>query len=157
MKTDGYCPETSRRFCRSVNKSKKGRVSVDDNVRKLFDKLKKRAIDMGAAAEYTLKQAGRKTGDTVEIAKLNMKIFDINSEIDLDFRKLGELVYAVHNGREADDNEIESLISGIEQKLNDIVLYKERIGILKGSVECPVCQSICGKDDKFCKKCGSEL
>ena len=132
-------------------------VSVDDNVRKLFDRLRKRAIDMGAAAENTIKQAGRKTGDTVEIAKLNMKIFDINSEINLDFRRLGELVYAVHNGREPGDDEIELLISGIERKLNDIELYKERIEILKGSVECPVCRSICGKDDKFCKKCGSEL
>jgi predicted RNase H-like nuclease (RuvC/YqgF family) len=130
---------------------------VDENVRQLFEKLKKKAVDMSAAAENTIKQAGRKTGDTVEIAKLNMKIFDLNSEIGLDYKKLGELVYAVHSGKEISDGEVESLISGIEQKLSEIEQYRDRIAILKGAVECPVCQSSCGKDDKFCKKCGAEL
>ncbi len=130
---------------------------MEDNVRKLFDRLSKKAVVVSAAAEGTLRKAGKKTGDTVEVAKLNMKIFDLHSEIGFLQKKLGELVYQTHKGKNASDEEIESLIADIDAKHHEIDQYRERIGILKGTVICPVFQGACGKDDRFCKKCGTEL
>lgn len=112
---------------------------------------------MTSAAESTLKEAGRKTSETFEVAKLNMKIFDLNSDIEHTYKKLGELVYSANKSGEIQDEEIEDLIDDIDAKKEEIERYRERINLLKNVVVCPVCQESCGRDDRFCKKCGAEL
>ena len=59
----------------------KVRFIMEDSVREFLEKLRKKAVVMTSAAESTLKEAGRKTSETFEVAKLNMKIFDLNSDI----------------------------------------------------------------------------
>lgn len=130
---------------------------MEDNVREFIEKLRKKAIVMTSAAETTLKEAGRKTSETVEVAKLNMKIFDLNGEIGLAYKKLGELVYNVNKGGEISDEEIDGLVAEIDLKKKEIEQYRERINLLKNILICPLCQESCGRDDRFCKKCGAEL
>jgi Ca2+-binding EF-hand superfamily protein len=132
-------------------------VNMEDSVREFLEKLRKKAIVMTSAAESTLKEAGRKTSETFEIAKLNMKIFDLNSDIEHTYKKLGELVYSINKGREIQDEEVDSLISAIDTKKKEIEQYRERINLLKNTVICPLCQGCCSRDDRFCKKCGAEL
>lgn len=132
-------------------------VKMEDNVRDFIEKLRKKAIVMTSAAETTLKEAGRKTSETVEVAKLNMKIFDLNGEIGLAYKKLGELVYNVNKGGEISDEEIDGLVAEIDLKKKEIEQYRERINLLKNILICPLCQESCGRDDRFCKKCGAEL
>lgn len=130
---------------------------MEDNVKELVEKLRKKAIIMTSAAETTIREAGRKTAETVGIARLNMKIFDLNGEIELNYKRLGELVYATHLGKEVSDDEIDELIADIDAKKSEIEQYRDRINLLKKSVVCPMCHENCGKDDRFCKKCGVEL
>lgn len=130
---------------------------MEDSVREFLEKLRKKAVVMTSAAESTLKEAGRKTSETFEVAKLNMKIFDLNSDIEHTYKKLGELVYSANKSGEIQDEEIEDLIDDIDAKKEEIERYRERINLLKNVVVCPVCQESCGRDDRFCKKCGAEL
>lgn len=130
---------------------------MEDNLKEFLEKLRKKAIVMTSAAESTLKEAGRKTSETFEIAKLNMKIFDLNGDIELTYKKIGEFVYSVNKGREIQDEQIDGLIADIDAKKKEIEQYRERINILKNTVICPLCQESCGRDDRFCKKCGAEL
>ncbi len=130
---------------------------MEDNLKEFLEKLRKKAIVMTSAAESTLKEAGRKTSETFEIAKLNMKIFDLNGDIELTYKKIGEFVYSVNKGREIQDEQIDGLIADIDAKKEEIEQYRERINLLKNTVICPLCQESCGRDDRFCKKCGAEL
>ena len=89
---------------------------MEDNLKEFLEKLRKKAIVMTSAAESTLKEAGRKTSETFEIAKLNMKIFDLNGDIELTYKKIGEFVYSVNKGREIQDEQIDGLIADIDAK-----------------------------------------
>ena len=128
---------------------------MEDNVRDFVIRLRKKAVNMSAAAETTIRKAGKITGDSVEVAKLNMKIFDLNGEIGLHYRKLGEMIYAAHKGKEICDDDVETLMVDIDAKQEEIVRFRERISILKKAVSCPECGESSDKDDKFCKMCGA--
>lgn len=130
---------------------------MDERVKELFDKVKETAVIVGNTAGKTLNYAGKRTGDMVEATKLNMRIFDLNTEISLLYKELGRLLYETHTGGEPDPQELEDKLASIDGKNEEIASCKERIGLLKLSKTCPVCQELCGKQDRFCKCCGAEL
>ena len=69
---------------------------MNDKAKAVACRLRVKAADVGAAAQEVIREAGRKTGDTVEITRLNVRIFDVGSEMNVLYRKLGELMYAAY-------------------------------------------------------------
>ena len=49
---------------------------------------------------------------------------------------------------------MEEKLGQIDQKNRAIDELKDRIAALKHAKECPACGASCGRDDKFCKRCG---
>jgi rubrerythrin len=109
------------------------------------------------AAGSAARQVGQKTGETIEMAKLNMKIFDLNTEIGVNFREIGRIVYDTHLGKETDESALKDLLKAIDDKNDEIESYRARLAEFKKSVICPVCGADCAKTDAFCKKCGAKL
>jgi len=130
---------------------------MDDKVRELLGKLKETASHAADAAESAARQVGQKTGETIEMAKLNMKIFDLNTEIGVSFREIGRIVYDTHAGKETEENVLEELLKSVDDKNSEIDSYKARLAEFKKSISCPVCKEDCAKSDIFCKKCGAKL
>lgn len=130
---------------------------MDDKVRDLLNKIKETATIAADAAENAAKQVSQKTGDTIEMAKLNMKIFDLNTEIGVSMREIGVIVYDTHTGKVTDENALAEIIKGVDEKNAEIEGYKARLAEFKKSLICPVCGETCCKDDTFCKKCGAKL
>jgi len=130
---------------------------MDDKVRELLGKIKETASYAVDAAGSAARQVGQKTGETIETAKLNMKIFDLNTEIGVSFREIGRIVYNTHIGKETEDSALEELLKGIDEKNAEIDGYKVRLAEFKKSVNCPVCKEDCARTDAFCKKCGAKL
>ena len=56
---------------------------MDERVRELLDRVRGTALTMGEAAGATARYAAKCAGQTVDIAKLNMKIFDLKTDIKL--------------------------------------------------------------------------
>ena len=55
---------------------------MDERVRELLDRVRGTALTMGEAAGATARYAAKCAGQTVDIAKLNMKIFDLKTDIN---------------------------------------------------------------------------
>lgn len=130
---------------------------MDERVKELLDRVRDTALTVGEAAGVTARYAGRYAGQMVDVAKLNMKIFDLRTEISALLREIGQVVYDTHLGVEADKDPIDGLLAQIDGKRKAIGELKERIAVLKHARECPGCGASCGKDDHFCKSCGQAL
>lgn len=123
---------------------------MDERVRELLDRARETAITVGEVA-------GKRAGQMVDVAKLNMKIFDLKAEVNQLLRQVGQLVYDAHRGEDTDTTPIDGLLADIDEKHEAITELKERVAALKNSRECPVCGTLCGREDKFCKSCGAGL
>ena len=130
---------------------------MDDRVRDLFNKIKETANIAADAAEAAAKQVSQKTGETFEIAKYNMRVFELNSEIGVSQREIGKIVYDTHSGKETSEESLEAILKSIDAKYAEIESCKTKIAELKKSVPCPNCGELCAKEDTFCKKCGAAI
>lgn len=130
---------------------------MDERVKELLDHVRDTALTMGEAAGTTARYAAKYAGQTVDIAKLNMKIFDLKTDINGLLREVGQAVYDTHLGRSADPGAVESMLTSVDEKNRAVTELKERIAVLKHTRECPSCGAPCGKDDKYCKDCGAAL
>ena len=129
---------------------------MDERVRELLDRVRDTAVTVGEAAGATARYAAKYAGQTVDIAKLNMKIFDLKTDVNSLLREIGQVVYDTHLGAE-DVPDVDGLLGQIDEKHRAIAELKERAAALKSCKDCPACGASCGKDDKFCKSCGNEL
>ena len=130
---------------------------MDDRVRELLDRVKETAVTMGEVAGTTARYAGKCAGQMVDVAKLNMRIFDLKSDCSGLLRDIGQIVYDTHRGEAADTAPMDDLLAQIDGKQAAIDELKERIAVLRNSKQCPGCGAACGREDKFCKDCGAAL
>lgn len=129
---------------------------MDERVRELLDRVRGTAVTVSEAAGATARYAGKCAGQMVDVAKLNMKIFDLKTDINELLRKIGNVVYGAHLGSDSDQNAIEAMLAELDGKHAAIEELKERISVLKNLRECPHCGATCGREDKYCKSCGKE-
>ena len=130
---------------------------MDDKVRELLDRVRDTAVGAADAANQTARVAGKKAGQMVDVAKLNVQLFDLNGEFNDVLRQLGQVMYDTHQGKAEDGDQITVLLDRADELSGKIAEPKDRIAALRQSKTCPACGAVCGKDDKFCRRCGENL
>ncbi len=120
---------------------------MDPKIREMLYRVKTSAVDAG-------KVAGKFAGGVVEQAKINLSIFDLNSEIDVAYKEIGKLVFAVHNGEEISSEAIQSKIEEIDEKKQQVEILRKKLSGYKGAKSCPVCGRVVSEKDVFCATCG---
>lgn len=130
---------------------------MDERVKTLLNSVRETAGTMSDVASVTARYAGRYAGQMVDIAKLNMRIFDLNAACNELLREVGQVVYDTHLGREPEGERLTGLLREIDGKTRDIAELKERIAALRSGRECHACGALCGREDKYCKECGAAL
>ena len=130
---------------------------MDDKVKELLDRVRDTAVGAAEAANLTARAAGKKSGQMVDVAKLNVQLFDLNGELNEVLRQLGQVMYDTHRGREEDGEKITALLERADDLTGRITELKDRIAALRQSKTCPACGAACGKDDQFCRWCGGSL
>ena len=119
---------------------------MDEKIQLLLEKAKVYAGKTGQAAE----SAGRKATELAQATRLNLQIFDLNTECEVLYKEIGKLMYDVHQGIEADE-------SGIQDRREKIEGLRGQISLLRSSVRCPNCGRVCSRADTFCAGCGGTL
>ena len=130
---------------------------MGDKVRELLDRVRDTAVGAADAANQTARVAGKKAGQMVDVAKLNVQLFDLNGEFNDVLRQLGQVMYDTHQGKAEDGDQITVLLDRADELSGKIAELKDRIAALRQSKTCPACGAVCGKDDKFCRRCGENL
>ena len=130
---------------------------MDDKVRELLDRVRDTAVGAADAANQTARAAGRRAGQMVDVAKLNVQLFDLNGAFDDVLRQLGQVMYSAHQGQTEDGEKVTALLEQADELSGKAAEVKERIAALRQSRSCPVCGASCGRDDQFCRRCGGKL
>lgn len=130
---------------------------MDDKVKALLEQVRGAANYAADAAADGARAAGRRAGQMVDVAKLNVQLFDLNGEYNDILRQLGQVMVDTHKGQAAENAVVTGLLNQADEKAEKIAELKGRISDLKQSQSCPDCGEPCGKNDKFCRACGAKL
>ena len=130
---------------------------MDDKVKELMDRIRGTASVAADACADTARVAGRKAGQMVDVAKLNVQLFDLNGEFNDILRQLGQVMYSTHKGQATDPDALPQLLSQADEAAGKIADIKARIADLRQAQACPGCGAPCGKEDQFCRRCGAKL
>lgn len=129
---------------------------MEDKVKDLLDKIRGAADLAAGTAADTARVAGKKAGQMVDVAKLNVQLFDLNGEFNEILRQLGQVMYNTHLGREGEED-VSQLLQRADDTAARVAELKSRIADLRQAKTCPGCGAPCGKEDSFCRKCGQPL
>ena len=130
---------------------------MEDRVKELMDRIRGTASAAADACTDTARVAGRKAGQIVDVAKLNVQLFDLNGELNDVLRQLGQVMYDAHRGRAGGDESIPDLLARADELNEKIGGMKDRVSALRQSRTCGTCGAVCGREDKFCRSCGQPL
>ena len=130
---------------------------MDEKVKALLERVKGTASYAADAAADSARAAGKKAGQMVDVAKLNVQLFDLNGEYNDLMRQLGQVMYETHSGQVADSALVTDLLNQADERKARINELKSRISGLKQAQVCPGCGEPCGRNDKFCRACGKQL
>lgn len=134
---------------------------MDDKLNELMDMVRNTAnsvVDgVSSIAGDSLHTVGQKAEDLMGITKINMEIFDLNTEVSSLMRSVGETVYATHAGQEVDNAVLMQDLGLIDAKKGKIEYLKQQANQLRGAKICKSCNARCDTEDKFCKTCGGKL
>lgn len=131
---------------------------------KMKDMLEKAVTSAEIIADKTGKAAVKAadkmrdhTSGVVERTKLNLRLVDVQSSIDLLYKEIGRMIYDSHAGIEIDREELEARLNLLDEKMKLLQQLRTQIAEYKENSICPVCGELCAKEDAFCKKCGAPL
>ena len=130
---------------------------MDERVKELLERIRDTAGVAADAAADTARVAGKKAGQMVDVAKLNVQLFDLNSELSDVLRQLGQVMYDTHRGDTSGGEKVPALLDRADELTARAESVKERISALRQSTACPACGAACGREDQFCRSCGAKL
>ncbi|MCB6364771.1 hypothetical protein LI291_00990 [Intestinibacillus massiliensis] len=130
---------------------------MDPKVQMLLEKAKVLADKTGKAAVRAADSAGKKATEMAQATRLNLQIFDLNTECEVLYKEIGKIVYDIHVGIETPEEEMESRIAKVDENRARVAELKAKIADAKAGLVCPNCGKPCNKDDGFCSSCGAQL
>jgi rRNA maturation endonuclease Nob1 len=118
----------------------------------LMDKLSKIAKSVSDEAV----NAAKKSGELLEITKLNHAISNEEDKINATLPKMGNISYQKFKNGESIDPDLINYCNKIEEIKSTILALKQKIMEIKSIRLCQNCQSELGLDVSFCPKCGTK-
>ena len=76
---------------------------MDEKVKELLERVRGTAGD-------TARAAGRMAGQMVDVAKLNVQLFELNGEYNDVLRQLGQVMVDTHHGQSEDPEKVAALL-----------------------------------------------
>ena len=130
---------------------------MDQNMKEILQRVKVGAATAAEAVSRAADAATQKAGELADATKLNLQLFDRNTELEALFKDLGKIVYLTHTGAETDEAALEEKLAQIDEKYAQLSALKEEQEAAKATVICPVCGKSCDKNDLYCRVCGEKL
>ncbi|MGI6588856.1 MAG: zinc-ribbon domain-containing protein [Peptococcia bacterium] len=115
-----------------------------------FNKLKKKV-------SCFVQSAAQKSGEVMEITKLNMNIKTEKDGIESLYHQLGEYCFQKYNNGETNDSTVAGLCEKVKIHLENIDFFEVKINEIKNMVVCSSCGNKILKTNKFCSKCGAKV
>lgn len=130
---------------------------MDSKMQMFLDKVKVMAEKTGKAAGRAADAAGKKATELASATRLNLQVFDLNTECEVLYKEIGKMVYDLHRGLEVSNDTMDQKIALIDAKQEKIAALREELAGMKTVVTCPQCGRQCSQEDAYCAGCGGAL
>ena len=127
---------------------------MDTKLQSFLDKVKDTASRTGRSAADA---AGKKASEMAAATRLNLRIFDLNTECDVLFRDIGRMVYELHRGDEVTSEDMDAKLEEVDAKKEQLAELRDQLASMRSVSICPKCGRTCSREDSFCPGCGTEL
>ena len=127
---------------------------MNERLQELLDAVQRTASQVGGSAADAAYGMGKRAGELLSVAKLNIRIMDLKGAVSTALREVGEMIYATHTGTPTDSDLL-------LEKMQEIDGLKARLRELEGEpvihLLCPCCGSEVREGDVYCRDCGEKL
>ena len=131
---------------------------MNEKVQELLENVQRTASRVSDVAVDAAYGVGKKAGELLSVAKLNIRLVDLRSEVNLQLREVGEMVYATHTGTPTESETLLAKLQEIDGLKAQIAAVEAEIGRQHTAAgECPVCGTEPREGDQFCRECGEKL
>lgn len=130
---------------------------MDNKVNRFLEKAKVSAELLANRTGLAANTAGKTASTVMEATRLNLQIFDLNTEIEILYKEIGKMVYAVHTGMAENQEDLQIRLELIDEKQEKIAEIREKLNQIKAKTICPNCGKECASSDTFCSDCGAQL
>lgn len=131
---------------------------MNEKVQELLENVQRTASCVSDVAVDAAYGVGKKAGELLSVAKLNIRLVDLRSEVNLQLREVGEMVYATHTGTPTESETLLAKLQEIDGLKAQIAAVEAEIGRQHTAAgECPVCGTEPREGDQFCRECGEKL
>ena len=93
---------------------------MDTKLQSFLDKVKDTASRTGRSVGRAADAAGKKASEMAAATRLNLRIFDLNTECDVLFRDIGRMVYELHRGDEVTSEDMDAKLEEVDAKKNGV-------------------------------------
>ena len=129
---------------------------MNEKLQELLEGVQRTAACAGDTAADAARAVGKRAGELLSVAKLNIRIVERKADVNLAMRELGELLYATHIGNPTDSDILLAKLEEIDAIKAEIADLEAQAG-KEPTLTCIACGAAVGQDDLFCKECGGRL
>ena len=130
---------------------------MDTKLQSFLDKVKDTASRTGRSVGRAADAAGKKASEMAAATRLNLRIFDLNTECDVLFRDIGRMVSELHRGDEVTSEDMDAKLEEVDAKKEQLAELRDQLASMRSVSICPNCGRTCSREDSFCPGCGTEL
>ncbi len=122
-----------------------------------FQRTCETAAGVGAAARCGAAKAGKAAENALSYTRGRVAIADKRAEVNLQLRRIGEMVYATHTGDPTDSAEMQKALEAVDALKAEISAQERALQAIRGVSVCPACGHVNPSDHVFCSNCGQSL
>ena len=130
-------------------------MNMNEKLNDIIRKIRASATVAGEFAAKTAESAGKKANEIYSASKINLRIFDINTDIDVLYKDIGRIIYASHRNQETSTDELEAKLAALDEKTEKLEQLKAELIALKNIKVCHNCGEVFDKSGSFCPGCGA--
>lgn len=90
-------------------------------------------------------------------SRLEREVHDLQEEIDLQMRAVGEIMYASHKGRPSDSGCIQQILEYVDGLYEQLEGHRQELESAQGRVVCAACGAANDPEYVYCHNCGRPL
>ncbi len=130
---------------------------MDSKVQLLLEKAKLFADKTGKAAVRAADTAGKKANEVAQATRVNLQIFDLNTECGALYKELGKMMYDAHIGIETPNEVMEETLQRLDENRAKVQELKSKLSDADMQTVCSVCGKPCAQGDVYCSSCGAQI
>lgn len=112
--------------------------------------------NLGKKVGEAAQAAAKKSGELVEVTKLNVNINSEEDKIQKQYLQIGKSIYEKYNASGVAEDEVKQFCETIKVHEQNIKTLRDKIAEVKGTKQCFSCGTEMEKTQVFCSKCGAK-